>query len=143
MEARSVEELVARLASPLAEQAWHNLVELGPSVVPQLCASFQYCRLAEARAAIVEVVAQHRRAEDAEFLLSALSDPAEQVWQAAIDGLVSLHPAVVLPAVRAALANELAANSERSRKATFLAEAVSELENSRPYGLGEPPSAPG
>lgn len=141
MKARAVDELVAGLVGPGGEKAWHDLVELGPSVVPELCASLPYCESAQVRAAIVAVVAQHRRGEDALFLVSALSDPVEEVWQAAIDGLVSLSPTTVLASIRTALAHELATNGRGTRKAAFLAEAISELESPEPYGLGRSRSA--
>jgi hypothetical protein len=62
----------------------------------------------ELRAFLVRIVWERREAGAVEFILEALNDPAEEVWQSALDGTVALASPEILELLRNAMAQERA-----------------------------------
>jgi hypothetical protein len=70
--------------------AFHSLIDLGPSVLPELESRFPETKDDRLRAELIEI-ARRLRSDNALRLLSvALRDRAAVVWKAALDGLVDL-----------------------------------------------------
>ncbi|MHB8863240.1 MAG: HEAT repeat domain-containing protein [Pirellulaceae bacterium] len=73
------------------ENAFHDLIEASPTIVPLLIEQFkQKMHDGESRARIVEVIWQRRESESTRFLSMALEDSYPAVWKEAIDGLVTI-----------------------------------------------------
>jgi HEAT repeat protein len=90
---REIEAVVGHYLSEWGGPAWahafHELIELGPSVLPEI---EPYFRSGDAslRAELV-VIARHLHSDQSLSLFTAaLGDRAPEVWKAALDGLVEL-----------------------------------------------------
>jgi hypothetical protein len=120
--------LIKDLGGQNREFAWHTLRELGASAAHLLESAYSAANSASVRAEIVKVITQWRRDDSVPFLVRAFADPAEDVWQAAIGGLLALESTKSAEALKEQLEREAQASAPRSsRKAQFLAEAVTQL----------------
>ncbi len=78
---------------PRGEDAYHSLVELDDSYVPELVEAFYQEKNPKMQALLVEVVRQHRLPETLTFLQEALRHHHAEVWKSALDGIVAIrHP---------------------------------------------------
>lgn len=133
--------LVVELETGVYESAACALRAMGPDIVPALQEEFGRSDSPDVRRAMVEIIDHFRRREDLPFFAKALMDDDGEVWQAAIDALVS-QPcdeslALLRVALRAASAMP-APKKEKWNKVLFLEDAVSELQKPNPYGVGGP-----
>jgi len=85
-----VEYYRKRLSGKDSENAFHALIEFGAAATAQLVAHFRQEPDEQVRGAIVDIVAQCRDRPTIGFFSEALEDPSPEVWNAAIDALVSL-----------------------------------------------------
>lgn len=103
-----------------SEDAFFSLVEADPSAVPHL----QQAALDESdptlKAKIIEIIWQHRLPETASFLEEMLTDPNDEVWKAALDGLVTLGSRVSIESAMDAL-------SADDKRREWLQEALDQL----------------
>jgi len=72
------------------EAAFHGLFELGEAAIPRLAEAYRAESDPAVRSLLVEVVWQLRSHSSIDFLGEALQDPNPEVWQEALDGLVTL-----------------------------------------------------
>ncbi len=78
---------------PRAEDAWHSLVELDDSYLPELMEAFKQEQSPKIQAVLVEVSWQHRSSETLPFLQELLRHYHSEVWKTALDGIVAInHP---------------------------------------------------
>ncbi|MDR3637689.1 MAG: HEAT repeat domain-containing protein [Isosphaeraceae bacterium] len=84
------------------EAALHGLMELGENALPGLVDAYRTEPNPAVRALIVEVVWQLRTHASIAFLDEAIQDPAAEVWQQALDGLVTLASAESLHVLESA-----------------------------------------
>jgi HEAT repeat protein len=89
----------AQLAGPNGENAWHSLVEAGPTALPHLAEALDASADPRVRAALLRVVSEYRSAEAVPLLKGLLGDPDAEVWTAALDGLVMLGGPVAVDAL--------------------------------------------
>jgi HEAT repeat protein len=116
-----VRDYVGQLAGPRADDAWHSLVEAGPSGLPYVVEAFRATPDTGIRVSLIEVVGQYRSSEAVPFLAGLLYDRDPEIWKAALDSLVTIGG----PAVRDALAAaEMAATEERR---AWIAEAIQQV----------------
>jgi HEAT repeat protein len=80
----------AQLAGPNGENAWHSLVEAGPTALPHPAEALNAAADPRVRASLVRVVSEYRSAEAVPLLKGLLGDRDADVWKAALDGLVML-----------------------------------------------------
>jgi HEAT repeat protein len=83
-------EQIERLHGPNQEDAYFNLIEAHPSVLPMLIEAYRSESDTQVRAVLVEIIWQHREPHTLGFLTEALQDPNDRVWKSALDGLVTL-----------------------------------------------------
>jgi hypothetical protein len=89
MDAKIVESLKAFRAGD-DETAMTLLLEADEELVPWLVQAYRGETDAEARAFLVTVAWERREEYSAAFIVESFNDPAEEVWQAALDGTVAL-----------------------------------------------------
>jgi len=75
----------------------------------------------ERRVAIIRIIGEHRHPQSLEFLNSVLTDRAPPIWQAALNGIVSIGGEAAEAVLRAALAEA------PSEKKEWITEAISQL----------------
>jgi HEAT repeat protein len=117
---------IGRLGGPEGEGACHSLIEADPAVVPVLISAFRSEQDAGIRAALVEIIWQHRLPETAGFLVEALADPVPEVWKSALDGLVTLGPSAV-PILQSALDRIQRTTVMERTRAEWIEEALDQM----------------
>ena len=118
-----VAEYVKDLDGLGAENAWFSLVELGPSVLPQLRGAYYQARNAQVRSGLIRVIRELRDRGSFDLLESALSENEPIVWQAALDALVTLGGADAVAALHRASRNAV------SDKMVWVREALAQVQS--------------
>lgn len=72
------------------EDSFFALIEAGDDILPRLEAQFQKESKSERRAAITQIIWEHRNSKSLVFLAHALADPSESVWKEALNGFVAI-----------------------------------------------------
>ena len=85
----AVEHYVDSLSGANADDAWHALVEMGPSALPHAIAAFHATSHLDTRVSLVRVIAEYRTAESVPFLAGLLAHVEASIWKSAIDALVT------------------------------------------------------
>ena len=78
------------------EEPLAALVELEGEIVPALMQLFSSETDADVRAFLVRVAWERREQNSVDFIVVALNDPVEEVWQSALDGAVALASPEIL-----------------------------------------------
>ena len=78
------------------DSAIASLLEIAEDILPSLSAIYRNERDPDLRAFLVRVAWERREEMSVNFILEALNDPAEEVWQSALDGTVALASPVML-----------------------------------------------
>jgi hypothetical protein len=114
METKIVEGLKAFRAGD-DEAALGALLEVEEELVPSLIDAFRGEPDTEARAFLVRVAWERREEHSTAFIVEALNDPAEEVWQAALDGTVALASPEILDVLQS-LRTQARADATQSRR---------------------------
>jgi HEAT repeat protein len=72
------------------ENAYHRLLEIDEALVPDLIEAYHTTNNIYIREQLIEIIGEHRRPADVEFLASALKSYTERIWKTALDALVKL-----------------------------------------------------
>ena len=72
------------------DAAISSLLEVAEDILPSLSAIYRNESDPDLRAFLVRVSWERREEMSVNFILEALNDPAEEVWQSALDGTVAL-----------------------------------------------------
>lgn len=107
METKIIESLKAFRAGD-DEAAMTTLLEAKEELVPALVEAYRQEPDPEVRAFLVTVAWERRETLSTEFIVEALNDPAEEVWQAALDGTVALASPEMLAILKSLRATERA-----------------------------------
>ena len=86
---------------PLAE-----LLQLEADIVPAIAELFRSEADPDVRAFLVRVAWERREQCSVDVIIDALGDPAEEVWQSALDGTVALASPEILEVLHAAKLQE-------------------------------------
>jgi hypothetical protein len=78
------------------EEPLAALIELEGEIVPALMQLFSSESDADVRAFLVRVAWERREQSSVDFIVVALNDPVEEVWQSALDGAVALASPEIL-----------------------------------------------
>jgi hypothetical protein len=78
------------------EEPLAALIELEGEIVPALMQLFSSETDADVRAFLVRVAWERREQNSVDFIVVALNDPVEEVWQSALDGAVALASPEIL-----------------------------------------------
>jgi HEAT repeat protein len=103
---------IEQLAGPNRESAYHALIEADDMIVPYLIERYHTEQNEETRAALVEIIWQHRLPETIGFLVTVLDDKNPAMWKNALDGLVAIGGQ---PAIDAILLAQQRLQSDRQR----------------------------
>lgn len=137
------EQRILRFLSEIEEQSPHwqsaacALSFMGAETIPLLCHQYRHAASPMVRQAIVAAVDRYRRPEDIPFFGEVLRDPEEEVWQAAVDALVSQPGQQSLDVLRLALQEVTGSPRPDKNKLLFFEDAVRELQKPHPYAVGE------
>ena len=83
------------------EEPLAALLELEADIVPAMAELFRGEADPDVRAFLVRVAWERRERSSVDFLVEALSDPTEGVWQSALDGTVALASPEILEVLHA------------------------------------------
>jgi len=107
MEAKIIDSLKAFRAGD-DEAAMTTLLEAEEELVPSLIQAFRAEADSEARAFLVTIAWERREEHSTALIVEALNDPAEEVWQSALDGAVALASPEMLDLLKSLRAAERA-----------------------------------
>lgn len=111
------------------EAAIASLLELADELLPTLADIYRNETDPDLRAFLVRIGWERREAGAVEFILEALNDPAEEVWQSALDGTVALASPEILERLRAAVVQERADAAMTRRFQICVQEAILYVED--------------
>jgi hypothetical protein len=97
------------------EEPLAALIELEGEIVPALMQLFSSETDADVRAFLVRVAWERREQNSVDFIVVALNDPVEEVWQSALDGAVALASPEVLEVLHVTKTQERA-DAEMARR---------------------------
>lgn len=82
------------------------LLAIAEGILPELAETYRSEADPDVRAFLVRIAWERREVNSADFILGALNDPAEEVWQSALDGTVALASPEILDLLKSARATE-------------------------------------
>jgi len=119
-----IKEILERFRGGAEEEAFFELLEMPGDVLPALTAAFRAEQDPALRAFLVKVVWERRDLMAIHLLTEALDQRDEEIWQAALDGLVTFASPEALAVLIAARTRELADESATKRFQSFVSEAI-------------------
>lgn len=81
---------VPQLEGPNADNAWHSLVEEGPSAFPLIVRAFESTGDTLTKISLVQIICQYRTEDAIPFLAEQIHNSVPEIWKTALDGLVAL-----------------------------------------------------
>ena len=128
MRAAELASLIDRFRRGDEDGALHGLIELPDDALPELIDCFRSETLAPVRALLVKALWERRDRSILPFLAEALQDRDEEVWQEALDGLVTLASADALAVLQTAkIARSNGAEPDR-RFQLWIEEAIQQVQ---------------
>jgi hypothetical protein len=122
--ATKIREILEEFSSGAEEEAFFELLEMPGDVLPAITTAFRTERNPKLRAFLVKVAWERRDPNALNFMTEALNQADEEVWQAALDGLVTLASPEALAVLRAAKTRDLADAAAAKRFQSFVSEAI-------------------
>jgi len=110
------------------ETAFFELIETPGDVLTGIIDVFHAEPCADVRAFLVKAAWERREETVIRFLAEALNDPAEQVWQQALDGLVAFSLPSSLKVLQLARARKFTEKTAAKRFNLWLEEAIQQVE---------------
>ena len=111
------------------DSAFFELLEMPGDVLSMLIEAFRSERKLASRAFLVKVAWERRDRAAIPFLGEALMDSKEQVWQEALDGLVTFASMETLEILQQARSREFSKESDRKRFRLWLDEAIEQVQD--------------
>ena len=119
-------EYVNKLTTREDTNAFHALLECDDSQLNKLIELCEKESNIKRKAALVEIIWQHRNPLFIPFMGSMLNDPNPEVWKKALDGLVTMNSEeskqILIEAKQACL------NSNDLKKAQWIEEAIEQIQ---------------
>ncbi|MCA9912988.1 MAG: HEAT repeat domain-containing protein [Anaerolineaceae bacterium] len=72
------------------EDAYHYLIEIDESLIPDLMDAYTMTRDEKVRSIIIDIIGEHRRASDINFVAATLKSESEQIGKSSLDALVKM-----------------------------------------------------
>ena len=119
--------LIDRFRSGDEDAALQGLIELPDDALADLTEYFRSEALAPIRALIVKAIWERRNPSSIPFLGEALRDPEEEVWQEALDGLVTLASVESFAVLQNAKISAPSEHSKDRRFRLWLEEAIEQV----------------
>ena len=127
-----IREIMERFHGSAKEEAFFELLEMPGDVLPALTAAFRTERDPALRAFLVKVAWERRDPMAIHLLSEALDERDEEIWQAALDGLVTFASPEALAILIAARTRELADESATKRFQSCVSEAIEYIRQTIP-----------
>ncbi|HEX6438526.1 MAG TPA: HEAT repeat domain-containing protein [Candidatus Binatia bacterium] len=127
-----IREIMERFHGGAKEEAFFELLEMPGDVLPALTAAFRTERDPALRAFLVTVGWERRDPMAIHLLSEALDERDEEIWQAALDGLVTFASPEALAILIAARTRELADESATKRFQSCVSEAIEYIRQTIP-----------
>jgi hypothetical protein len=83
----------------MADDAWHSLVEAGPTALPEVVRAFGAASDPSVKVYLLQIISEYRSSECIPFLEALLRNPDGDFWKQALDGLVMIGGKAVLEAL--------------------------------------------
>ena len=119
-----IREILEEFSSGAEEEAFFKLLELPGDLLPVLAAAFRTEHNTKLRAFLVRVAWQRQDPDALPLMAEALRQTDEEVWQAALDGLVTLASPEALAVLTAAKTRDLGEDTATRRFQSFVSEAI-------------------
>lgn len=110
------------------DEAFHGLLELDNCCLPDLVTAFRLSTDSSIRVLLLEVIWQHRDPTQIPLLGGLLFDDDEEIWQEAMDGLVTLACSASLQGLHQARTRTLEDVRAQNKFQKWLEEAISQTE---------------
>jgi HEAT repeat protein len=86
----------------MADDAWHSLVEAGPTALPDLVRAFDAAGDPGVKVDLAQIISEYRSSDSVPFLETLLRNPDGDLWKQALDGLVMIGGKTALDALAVA-----------------------------------------
>jgi hypothetical protein len=96
-----VNHYVAKLTGAGADDAWHSIVEAGPTAPPHVIDAFNRTSARRVKVCLVQIISEYRSTAAIPFFETLLRSDEAEIWKAALDGLVTLGGEAALDALSA------------------------------------------
>jgi hypothetical protein len=143
MEAIIIDSLKAFRAGD-DDAAMTSLLEAEEDIVPALVETYRQEPDPDVRAFLVTVAWERREEHSTAFILEALNDPADEVWQSALDGAVALASPEILDVLDSMRQQDRADAAQTRRFQMCVEDAIKYVEGllqggQRPQNISIPP----
>jgi hypothetical protein len=122
--ASEIREILEKFNSGAKDEALFKLLEIPDDLLPVLAAAFRTEHNPALRAFLVRVAWQRQDPNALHFMAEALNQTDEEVWQAALDGLVTFACPEALGVLMAAKTRDLGDPAATKRFQLFVSEAI-------------------
>jgi hypothetical protein len=130
--ATEIREILEKYSSGAEEEAFFELLEIPGDVLPAITTAFRTEHNPKLRAFLVKVAWERRDPNALSLMTEALSQTDEEVWQAALDGLVTFASPEALDILNAAKSRELGDEAATKRFQSFVSEAIEYIRQTMP-----------
>jgi HEAT repeat protein len=127
-----IREILAKFRGGAEEEAFFELLEMPGDLLSPLTAAFRTEQDPALRAFLVEIAWQRREPKAIYLLTEALDQTDEEIWQAALDGLVTFDSREALAVLIAARTRELTDEATTKRFQSFVSEAIEYIRQTIP-----------
>jgi HEAT repeat protein len=124
---QEIKAAVEKFCAGNEDTAFFELVEMPGNILPGLIDCFHTEELAAVRAFLVKAAWERRHPSVIQFLGEALDDLNEEVWQEALDGLVTLASDESLAVLQSARSREFSDEAAYKRFHLWLEEAIEQV----------------
>jgi HEAT repeat protein len=126
--AAEITALIEKFRSGDEDAAFHGLIELPNDTLPAVIDYFRMEPLGAIRALLVKAIWERRDPSAVSFLAEALQDHEEEVWQEALDGLVTLASSEALNVLQSAKTRRPTDAENHRRFHLWLEEAIQQIQ---------------
>jgi hypothetical protein len=130
--ATDIRTILEKFRGGAEEEAFFQLLEMPGNALSALTEAFRAEQDPALRAFLVKVAWQRCDPMSIHLLTEALEQTDEEIWQAALDGLVSSASAEALAVLMAARTRQLADQSATKRFQSFVNEAIEYIRQTKP-----------
>jgi hypothetical protein len=72
------------------EDAYYSLLDIDESLLPDLINAYANTTDEKVRSEIIDIVGEHRRSDDIDFVATGLQSTMEEIWKSSLDALVKI-----------------------------------------------------
>ena len=130
--ATDIREILEKFRGGAEEEAFFELLEMPGDLLSPLTAAFRTEQDPALRAFLVKISWERREPKAIYLLTEALDQTDEEIWQAALDGLVTFASREALAVLIAARTRELTDEATTKRFQSFVSEAIEYIRQTIP-----------